>query len=352
MRRILITGGAGFVGSSLAIRFQEEYPGCDIVALDNLYRKGSELNRKRIEQAGVEFILGDVRNASVFEMEAFDIVIDAAAEPSVLAGRGGDGAYVVDTNLVGTLHALEAARRWEAAFLFLSTSRIFPVHRLRQIRIRQTDERYELLEEQSLLGVSRDGVAEGFPVDGPKTLYGATKFAAETLVTEFASHYSMRTIVNRCGVIAGPWQMGRVDQGVVALWVAAHHYGQPLEYVGFRGRQVRDCLHVADLADLVCCQIEERDRWHGDIYNVGGGRPISFSLLELTRACRMAVGRSIDITSNTAERPDDIPLYLTDSSKAMQRFAWRPQRAVETIVRDTAEWLATSNEAVSAVFHR
>lgn len=350
MDRILITGGAGFIGSTLALRLQEEYPSCEIVALDNLHRNGSELNKKRLEQRGISFMLGDVRNPAVFGKDAFDVVIDAAAEPSVLAGSHGDGAYVVDTNLIGTLHTLEAARRWNAAFLFLSTSRVYPIHRLRQIRLRQTDERFEMEEKQNVPGVAVDGVAEDFPVDGSKTLYGATKYAAEVMVAEFADHYSLRTIINRCGVVAGPWQMGRVDQGVVALWVASHHFGHPLQYIGFEGRQVRDCLHVSDLGDLVCRQIAQRNTWCGATYNVGGGRPISFSLIELTRTCRTILGRAIEVGSTSLERPGDIPLYVTDARRVMRQFGWRPTRSVEMIVQDTAEWVAANEQRLSSIF--
>jgi CDP-paratose 2-epimerase len=350
MKRILITGGAGFVGSSIALSLLRNYPDAEVIALDNLYRKGSELNRKRIEAAGITFLQGDVRNRAAFEMAPCDLILDAAAEPSVLAGQGGDAAYVVDTNLVGTLHALEAARRWGAAFLFLSTSRVYPVARLCEIRFSETAMRFELEQVQSCPGCTLHGVGESFPLDGARTLYGATKYAAETMVAEYASQFGLRALINRCGVLAGPWQMGRVDQGVIALWVAAHHYGRPLKYIGFEGKQVRDCLHIDDLSDLIGCQLTRFDLWDGTAYNIGGGRAVSTSLLELTRACVEATGKAIQITQNPCQRTGDVPIYITDARRATDAFGWRPCRDMETIVRDAARWIKDNAVELCDVF--
>ncbi|MBM3861941.1 MAG: NAD-dependent epimerase/dehydratase family protein [Verrucomicrobia bacterium] len=350
MKRILITGGAGFVGSSLALSFRKNYPEAEVIALDNLYRKGAELNRKRIEAAGITFIQADVRNRSAFEMAPCDLILDAAAEPSVLAGQGGDAAYVVDTNLVGTLHALEAARRWDAAFLFLSTSRVYPVARLCQIRIRETATRFELDSDQDCPGCTVHGIGESFPLDGARTLYGATKFAAEIMVAEYASQFQLRALIDRCGVIAGPWQMGRVDQGVIALWVAAHHYGRPLKYIGFKGKQVRDCLHIDDLGDLICHQTTRFDLWNGSAYNIGGGRATSTSLLELTQSCRAATGQVVSITTDDQQRPGDVPIYITDTRHARDVFDWSPKRNMDTIVHDTARWIRENAATLREVF--
>jgi CDP-paratose 2-epimerase len=359
MKRILITGGAGFVGSSLGLKLREHFPEAEILALDNLYRKGSALNRARIEAGGLTFVQRDVRDRAAFELPPCDLIVDAAAEPSVLAGRGGDVSYVVDTNLGGTLNVLEAARKWSAAVLFLSTSRVYPVERLRAVLLEEGPERFEIAERQELPGIGPAGISEEFPLHGPagsgkgkdtRTLYGATKFASEGMVVEYAAQFGVRTIVDRCGVLAGPWQMGRVDQGIVALWVAGHHYGKPLTYIGYDGKQVRDVLHVEDLADLVLRQLESRSSWDGRVYNVGGGRPASFSLRELTELTREAVGRSQEIVVDPTIRAGDVPLYITDASRVQADFGWKPGRSVEEIVRDTAEWIRGSEEELRPVF--
>lgn len=351
MRSVLITGGAGFVGSSLALRFRSACPAGRVVALDNLYRKGSELNAARLRSAGVEVVVGDVRRPADLDIGPFDVVVDAAAEPSVMAGGSGgdDVRYLLDTNLVGTLHALEAARRWRAAFVFLSTSRVYPLEALRAIRLEERGDRFEIAAEQALPGVSPDGIAEGFPLAGARTLYGATKYASEVMVAEYAAQFGLRAVIDRCGVLAGPWQMGRADQGVIALWVARHHYGLPLAYIGYGGRQVRDVLHVEDLADLVLAQLDTGVPLRGQVYNVGGGRAVSCSLRELTALARQATGRTLEVAEDSAVRTGDVPLYVTDAARVKADFGWKPCRSLDRVVADIARWIAGHAEALRPI---
>ncbi len=153
----------------------------------------------------------------------------------------------------------------------------------------------------------------------------------------------MRAIINRCGVLAGPWQMGKADQGVVSLWAIRHCYQRPLSYIGFggRGKQVRDVLHIDDLTDLVVEQIGQIETWDAGIYNVGGGVGRAVSLLELTQICRRVTKNSIEISSQPATSPVDIRIYATDARRVQEEFGWQPRRDVETIVSDIARWLMT-----------
>jgi CDP-paratose 2-epimerase len=350
MKRVLITGGAGFVGSSLALRFRRAWPSSDVLALDNLHRRGSELNVPRLTREGVRFVRADVREPAAFDLPACDLIVDAAAEPSVLAGREGDADYVVRTNLVGTLNALETARRWRAAFLFLSTSRVYPIQALREIRLAETPARFEIEERQTLPGIGPQGVSEAFPLAGSRTLYGATKLASEVMVTEYAAQFGLPTLVNRCGVLAGPWQMGKVDQGVFALWIAAHHYGRPLTYLGYGGRQVRDVLHVEDLADLVLRQAAEPARWRGEVLAVGGGAARSVSLRELTALSQRATGRSVPLAESPETRWGDVPYYVTDATRAGREWDWRPARSLDATAADVSEWIRQNEDALRPVF--
>jgi CDP-paratose 2-epimerase len=174
-----------------------------------------------------------------------------------------------------------------------------------------------------------------------RSLYGWTKYASESLIEEYRAGFGLRAVTNRCSVIAGPWQMGKVDQGVVALWVFRHYFGKPLKYIGYggTGKQVRDMLHVADLCDLVTTQISHFDEWEGWLGNVGGGQEISASLLELTGLCRQVIGREVPIGAETENRPADLRLFLADCSKLFARTAWRPKRDVKKIVADVFEWV-------------
>ena len=194
---------------------------------------------------------------------------------------------MVQANLVGAFNCLEVARRAGAQLVFLSTSRVYPVAALRSLALVEAESRFELSGVQRLPGASGAGVSEGFPLAGSRTLYGSTKLAAELLIEEYRDAYGLRAVVNRCGVIAGPWQMGKVDQGVFTHWMLAHYFGRPLRYIGFggHGKQVRDLIHVADLLELLDEQLRDPDAWDGAVVNVGGGRERSLSLLETTELC-------------------------------------------------------------------
>ena len=129
--KILITGGAGFVGSNLAIKLKERHPLFEIIAFDNLKRRGSELNLPRFNEKNIEFIHGDVRNPEDFEeINGFDLLIECSAEPSVLAGINSSPKYLFNTNLIGTINCLEEVRKNKAKIIFLSTSRIYPIEKI------------------------------------------------------------------------------------------------------------------------------------------------------------------------------------------------------------------------------
>jgi CDP-paratose 2-epimerase len=342
-RTLLVTGGAGFIGSSLAIAFKARRLADRVLAFDSLRRRGSELNLGRLAAAGVEFRHGDVRSAADLDAcGGADLILECSADPSVAAGRDGDARFVVDTNLVGCVNCLELARRTGAALVLLSTSRVYPTAALSAVRYEARGDRFHLLDGQPLAGVSARGIAETFPLEGPRTLYGATKLAAELLVAEYADMYGVRAIVNRCGVVAGPWQMGRSEQGVFAHWLLAHALGRPLAYVGYGGRglQVRDILHVDDLVDLVEAELGHEDAWTGAAFNAGGGLANSVSLRELTALAEAVTGARLDIASQPATRPGDVPLYITDHARASARFGWQPSRGVERTARDVYAWIA------------
>jgi CDP-paratose 2-epimerase len=347
--RVLITGGAGFVGANLSASLAVRHPDWQVVALDNLMRRGSELNLPRLRAAGVEFVHGDVRErVDLATAGRFDAMVECSAEPSVMAGLS-DPSYLVQTNLLGAFNCLERAREQDAFVVFLSTSRVYPVAPQLELALEETATRFELAAEQPLRGAGPLGVSEDFPMGGARTFYGATKLAAEHLIEEYAETFGLRAVVDRCGVIAGPWQMGKVDQGVFSWWLLSHHFGRPLSYIGFGGggKQVRDLLHVEDLVDLVEEQLGGPESWSGAVVNVGGGREHSLSLLETTELCRELTGNEIEIAPEPETRPGDVPVYLSDCSRLFARTGWRPRRTPRETLADVLEWALASEEAVS-----
>ena len=340
--RILITGGAGFVGSSLGLMLKRDLPDVEVCAFDNLRRRGSELALGRLRDGGVEFVHGDVRSpADLMDAGAFDLLLECSAEPSVHAGYDGSPAYVIQTNLEGTIHCLEAARQHRADVVFLSTSRVYPIARLRSLPLERCGDRFDVPDASSGPGWSVNGITTDFPMSGHRSMYGATKLAAELLIEEYHAMYGLRTIINRCGVISGPWQMGKVDQGFIVLWAARHLLGGPLSYTGFGGEglQVRDVLHVADLCDLIRTQINDMSRYDGALFNVGGGRERSVSLAELTRMCRERTGQNISPAGHAQTNDADVPYYVTDNFQITTASGWEPRRGLGALLDDIFAWL-------------
>ena len=351
--RLLILGGAGFVGSSLALGLKSLFPGSDITCFDNLRRRGSELNLPRLRGQNIHFVHGDIRSSADLDTATLgvpEVVIDCSAEPSVLAGVSSPE-YVLRPNLVGTINVLELCRRSRARLLFLSTSRVYSVPALRRIRLNEQPTRFCLVPEQSEPHVSLEGVTEKFSTAGFRSLYGTTKLASEMIIEEYRETFALKAIINRCGVLTGPWQMGKVDQGIFVLWVAAHCFPRSLEYVGFggMGKQVRDLLHVDDLLKLVHHQLEHFDDLDGEVFNVGGGSNCSLSLLETTALCREITGETIEIRPNPQERPGDVPIFITDNSKVMARTGWRPQKTARSTLQDIYRWIKANETTLRPV---
>lgn len=348
---VLVTGGAGFVGSSFALHWKARYPKSTVIAFDNLKRRGSELNLPRLKQAGIRFEHGDVRETSdLMQLPHIDALVECSAEPSVLAGYGAGARYVVDTNLVGTLNCLELVARDRADLVFLSTSRVYPIAAI-NANLTDTGGEFTLDPNTHTSGLSAQGITEDFPLSGVRSLYGATKLASELLITEYADARGFRAVVDRCGVIAGPWQMGKTDQGFVLLWIARHHWGLPLSYTGFggRGAQVRDVLHIDDLCDLVTLQLENMDTVKGGTFNAGGGRNNSATLAQFTELGAAVTGKRIPVGSDPAERLGDLKWYVTDNRRITELTGWAPKRDLHTVFSDSFNWLVQHEDQLRAI---
>jgi CDP-paratose 2-epimerase len=350
--KILITGGAGFVGSALAIYLKQSIPTVDILCFDNLKRRGSELNLPRLLSNGVKYVHGDIRcKEDLYGITDIDFIIDASAEPSVMAGITSPVEQVYNSNLTGTMHCLELAKKLNAGFIFLSTSRIYPIKSLESLSFIEMGNRFVLSELQGVAGASDLGVSEQFPLDGSRSFYGATKLASELMITEYNALSEVKTVINRCGVITGPWQMGKVDQGVVVLWMAKHFWKQKLAYIGYggHGKQTRDILHVKDLCKLIKWEIENIEKVNGETFNVGGGNDISVSLKELTELCQEITGNKIEIDRIAETRSADIRLYVTDNSKVSSLTGWKPETKPNEILEEIYQWIKSNENSLSKI---
>lgn len=340
--RVLVTGGAGFIGSSLCLALAERHPDWEVVALDNLMRKGSELNLPRLAQANVQFVEADVREPEELQAAGdFNALVECSAEPSVMAARD----VIVPVNVFGAYNCFELAASRDAQVIFLSTSRVYPVAALEGLAFEETETRFELAAEQPLPGASSEGIAENFPLTGSRTMYGASKLCGELMLAE----YDLDWVINRCGVVAGPWQMGKVDQGVFTHWALSAQLGRPLSYIGYggNGKQVRDLLHVDDLVDLLERQLLAPADYKGHTFNVGGGRSGSLSLLETTRICADLTGHDLDVGAVPETRAGDVRCYISDCSALFEHTDWRPSSSPGEILADTFAWIAEHKELVA-----
>jgi len=351
--RILVTGACGFVGSTL-IRRWVELGTHELIGLDNFVRAGSEQNRSALRAFGVTLHHADIRLASDFEtLPAADVVVDAAANPSVLAGIDGrtSSRQLVEHNLFGTVNVLEYCRLHQAALVMLSTSRVYAIAPLSDLPVRVANEAFEPDPSVTLpVGVTSRGVDETFSTAPPVSLYGATKLASEQLALEYGATYDFPVWVNRCGVLAGAGQFGRADQGIFSYWVNSWLRKQPLRYIGFDGRgfQVRDCLHPADIVPLIEQQMTASDQGKPRVVNVSGGNLSARSLAQISAWCRARLGEHT-IEPVLKERPFDVPWMVLDAARARDTWQWAPSRTTEDILeeilshaREHPEWLDIS----------
>ncbi|SRR6266508_316984 len=340
--RVLITGACGFVGSTLAKAFTDAVPRLDVTGLDNLIRPGSERNRRTLLSAGVDLRHVDIRAPSDFEnLPGVDWVIDAAANPSVLAGIDAktSSRQLVEHNLYGTVNLLEFCKQHRAGFILLSTSRVYSIRELAGLPLDVVRGAFQLQTGARLpAGVSLQGVAETFSTAAPLSLYGCAKLASEILAAEYAEAFGIPVWINRCGVLSGAGQFGRPDQGIFAFWINAWLRQRPLTYRGFggKGAQVRDCLHPRDLVPLLVKQMGGGSGAAARVANVGGGPDRSISLSQLSEWCERRFGRR-DVGADIRDRTFDVPWLVMDSSLAEKHWDWRPTTSLESILDEIAD---------------
>lgn len=350
--RIVITGGAGFVGSNIAITIKKKYPSYEITVFDNLKRRGSEFNLAEFKELGIDFIHGDIRNAEDLEqIKEFDFMVEASAEPSVMSGLDGSPSYVINNNLTGAINCFNLCVKYKAKLIFLSTSRVYPISLIEGANFVEEDTRFSFTDDQASAGISSKGISEELSLDAARSFYGTTKLAGEYLIKEYNEFYGIQSAVTRFGVIAGPRQMGKTDQGVVTLWMAKHFWNQQLSYIGYggTGKQVRDILHIEDLVRLVDKQLHEIEKFNGKVFNAGGGLQGSASLQEMSAICAEITGNKIPINGIAENRPADLRIYISDNTAIEQATGWKPEKNVSDIFKDIYDWIRSNEEHLKPI---
>ena len=342
---ILITGGAGFIGSNLAQRFLGETD-ARVRVFDNLSRRGVEHNvawLKSLRGAAkrLEIVQGDVRDARAVASAVRDTteVYHLAAQVAVTTSIDSPETDF-DINAQGTLRVLEAARRSprKPFVLFTSTNKVYGS--LEGIPVHVANTRYEATAP------GFEGVTETECLDFHSP-YGCSKGTADQYVRDYARIYNLPTVVFRMSCIAGPRQFGNEDQGWVAHFLYSVLAGLPITIYG-DGLQVRDILHVHDLVDAMFAAREHRRTTRGEIYNLGGGPQRSTSVIEMLRSIERETGLPL-LLQHRDVRPGDQPLYVSATAKLERDTGWSPQRSLDRILADIREFWSTHGDAIRAL---
>jgi CDP-paratose 2-epimerase len=345
---VLVTGGCGFIGSHVALHLRAK--GYRVSVMDNLVRRGAEQNIAILEQHGVFFFHGDVRNPEdLANLPAgIELICDTSAQSSVVTGYA-NPLFDITNNGLGAIRILEYARLGRIPMIFWSSNRVYGADRLNALPRLETPTRFDYDPDAwNLLPVEQrppgfqpiHGVSEEFSIDGAqRSIYGLSKLIADAACQEYAQAYDLPIVVNRFGVISGIGQFGKVDQGWVVWWAIAHWFALPLTYLGWRGKQVRDILFVEDMLDLLDLQIAQIFKFRGEVFNVGGGHANSISLVEATGSMREISSRSTLITHSDKARQGDIVLYFTDNRKAIQQLGWKPKTDLQTGFARIFDWI-------------
>ncbi len=352
--KVLITGAAGFVGSTIAKVLKATNPELSVIGVDSFMRPGSEQNRIKLANLGIPIIHADLRSTSdVDSLPVADSIIDAAANPSVLAGIDGNTSsrQLIEHNLNGTINLLEYCKKHKASFILLSTSRVYSILGLSQIQVETQNKAFTPIADQKFPeGISELGVSETYSTQPPISIYGATKVTSEILAQEYGATYDFPVWINRCGVLAGSGQFGRPDQGIFSFWINSYLRKAPLKYIGFGGNgyQVRDCLHPRDIVPVIVKQINSKSTEVQPICNYSGGIEQSMSLAQLSDWCSEHCGAH-DVESEEEMRPFDIPWMILDNRKAKELWDWSPKTSIEETLQEILEhakanpnWLSLS----------
>ena len=331
--RMLITGGCGFIGSNLAIFLKEKIKNVKITSIDNLSRKGSQLNHKRLSRKGIKnFKINIVDSNKLIKLPKFDLIIHCAAEPAIEVSRK-KIEKVFESNLIGTFNVLQKCAKGKSNIIYLSSSRVYAI--------------------ENLLNLKKKGfVNEDFNIENPKSIYGFTKVSSEFLIKEYSYLHKIKYIINRVALVSGPWQFGKQEQGFVSLWVWRHLNRLNLSYIGFggTGRQVRDVLHIEDLCELVLLQIQKFKKINNKLINVGGGKKNSLNLIQLTKFCKDITNNTIRINSVKKTSPYDVPYYISNINYVKKLYKWKPKRDLKKVITDLYDWMKVNRLVLKKYF--
>ena len=328
--KILVTGGCGFVGANICINLKKKFH--KVYSLDNLSRESSKTNLEFLKRKGIKNFKFDIFNEKKLQkLPKFNLIIDCCAEAAVEVSKK-DLNRVFNTNLVGTFNLLKKVKKDNSKIIFISSSRVNSISEINNIiKKKNLNTKIQIKKK----------INENFDTLKPKSLYGFTKFASELLIEEFSYAFGLKYIINRCGVISGPMQFGKQDQGFISFWVWRHILKKNINYIGFggHGNQVRDVLHIDDLVNLINLQIKNLNKVYNKKICVGGSRKSNTSLKNLSIICQKITGNKVKFRKIKRTSIYDIPYFISDNTLVKRIYKWQPKKNMIDIVTDNYKWL-------------
>jgi len=338
--KILVTGGCGFVGTNISLFLNKNYT---VNSLDNLSRKGSKYNLNLLKKNKIKnFNVNISKFEKIKKLPKYDLIIDCCAEAAVEISKKKID-KVIDTNLVGTINILKKAKKDNSKIIFISSSRVYPIIPLNKIiKNKNIKKRIHLNKK----------IDENESLKGAKSIYGLTKLASEMFIEEFSYAFGIKYLINRCGVISGPLQFGKQDQGFVSLWIWKHINKQKLKYIGYggHGNQIRDVLHINDLCSLILVQIKKFKKLNNKLFTVGGSKKSYTSLNNLTKICQKITKNKIKLDRQAKTSIYDIPYYITNNGLVSKTYKWKPKKNIYDVVMDTYIWLSNNKNSLKKYF--
>lgn len=327
--KVLITGGCGFVGTNLAIELVNHSYITQILLIDSFLRKENFKNIKIINTLKkIKIIRG---NCSIIKKYPnVDLVIHLASDPAVSSGMDYES-KIFENNLLSTYNLINYYSKKITPFIFFSSSRVYSIDLINSIKYKLKKNQFFPVTNY-IKGLSKGAFNENLSTSGFKSIYGFTKLASEDLISQYSRIYGFNYIINRCSLLAGNYQRGNFNQGIISYIIKSSINKSHFKIIGYNGYQVRDLLDILDLSRLVEMQISHimENKGVNEIFNVGGGLKNSFSILDVCKYVRSRYGLNFSITKK--EKFADIKYYVTSNKKVMNKFNWKPTISVKKAI--------------------
>ena len=335
-KSILITGGCGFVGTNLAIYLQKKLKNFSIYSVDNLKKKYSKFNLDILKKKKIKNFKIDISSSRFLKLKKkFDFIIDCSADPAVENSKKNTQS-VFNNNLKTTLNILEKTRKDKSNIIFISSSRVYPIK-----------ESYKKF--RSKFSSTFD---ENTNTNGVKSIYGFTKYASELLIKEYSYIFNIKFIINRFGIITGPLQFGKVEQGLVSLWLWKHLNNLKLNYIGYggKGSQIRDILYIDDFSLLIKKQILGFEKNNNKLFCIGGGKKNSLTLRQLTEKCQEITTNYLKIGFYKKTSKYDIPIFISSNKQIKKNYNWLPTTNIDEILKYNLSWMKKNYKRIKRFF--